>query len=683
MPRRALALVIAVVASAAIPTRTAQDQPGRGFRSEVNYVRVDMYPTSGGRPVTDLQQSEVEVLEDGVTQEVAQFEHVFIAGSRTQTRREPSTIAGMRQATQDPRARVFVLFLDPRHVDVQGSMNVRRPLIDTLNSLIGGDDLIAIMTPEMSARDLTFTRRLGSIEQMLTPHWGQEEWIGTRDLKEIQYEACYDNPVSIPGGPEIARAMIARHREVLVLDALDSLIEYLGGLREERKAVITISDGWPLYGPDQRLTKALQAACSTPCNVEVPIPKIGFDPRTKRPTLDAPSSATSITSDGGTIDRAKCETDRVTLAAIHNERRFIELMQGANRANVSFYPVGPGGFSAAYRPLTARNRSLQMMADITDGRAITQPASMETGLRRIVDDLSSYYLLGYYSNAKPDGRFHRITVRVKRPDVQVRARSGYLAASPAEAAARVSSSVSSPDTAEAQLVSRALNPLAALGTERPVRVQAAMSSTPAGTAVIRAVAEVSRATARGGDDWSQGAQIDAVLLDKSGDTVANGRASIAPGTFVGQLTLSPRASLAPGDYELRIRAKGVDVVSPGIEDLRITIPAAPAGAGVLFMRRGPGTGNREVPTADARFRRTERLIVEVPASQAAGAVSARLLDRFGNALPIPTPTTIREDVDGSRWRRIEVVLAPLAQGDYLIESTQGRERTLTGFRVVP
>ena len=46
----------------------------------------------------------------------------------------------MRRAAQDPRARVFVLFLDPRHVDVQGSLRVRRPLIEALNALIGGGD---------------------------------------------------------------------------------------------------------------------------------------------------------------------------------------------------------------------------------------------------------------------------------------------------------------------------------------------------------------------------------------------------------------------------------------------------------------------------------------------------------------------------------------------------------------
>jgi hypothetical protein len=323
-----------------------------------------------------------------------------------------------------------------------------------------------------------------------------------------------------------------------------------------------------------------------------------------------------------------------------------------------------------------------MMADITDGRAVLEPEFMEAGFRRMVEDLSSYYLVGYYSNAKPDGRFHRITVRVKRPGVQVRARSGYLAASAAEAAARVSPSVSSsPDTAEAQLVARALNPLAALSRDFPLRVQAAAAWTPSGAAIVRAVAEVSRSTTRG-DDWSKGAQVDAMLLDASGNAVATERASMAAGTFVAQLTLTPRAPLAPGDYELQIRAKGADVVSPGIEQLRITIPAAPAGAGVLFMRRGPGTGNRDVPTADARFRRAERLILESPASSDAG-VSARLLDRAGKALNVPATAGVREDAGGLRWRRVEIILAPLAQGDYIVEVTEGAERTLTGFRVVP
>ena len=169
-----------MLVTAAAVSLAAQDPP-RTFETAVNYVRVDMYPLAGDKPVTDLRAEEVELLEDGAPQKIEQFEHVQIAGRRPQTLRpEPSTMAEMQRALKDPRARVFVLFLDPRHVDGEGSMNVRRPLIDALNSLVGGDDVIAVMTPEMSPRDITFTRayeqhRRDAVELLGRPRLSRHE----------------------------------------------------------------------------------------------------------------------------------------------------------------------------------------------------------------------------------------------------------------------------------------------------------------------------------------------------------------------------------------------------------------------------------------------------------------------------------------------------------------------------
>ena len=42
-------------------------------------------------------------------------------------------------------------------------------------------------------------------------------------------------------------------------------------------------------------------------------------------------------------------------------------------------------------------------------------------------DSSTYYMLGYNSSAPRDGRFHKVTVKVKRPGLEVRARQGYYA----------------------------------------------------------------------------------------------------------------------------------------------------------------------------------------------------------------------------------------------------------------
>jgi hypothetical protein len=172
-----------------------------------------------------------------------------------------------------------------------------------------------------------------------------------------------------------------------------------------------------------------------------------------------------------------------------------------------------------------------------------------------------------------------------------------------------------------------------------------------------------------------------MLVDASGRTVATGRAQIAPGGTTARIALTS-STLAAGEYQLQIRTKGARAAAPGSDVLRISVPAAPQAASALFFRRGPATANRDMPTADLRFRRSERLRVDVP-TPSADAVSARVLDRNGNPLPIPVTAAVRDDPDGSRWQSAEVSLAPLAPADYLVELTTAAGRTLLAFRVIP
>src|SRR5258706_98757 len=92
-----------------------------------------------------------------------------------------------------------------------------------------------------------------------------------------------------------------------------------------------------------------------------------------------------------------------------------------------------------------RRRSTDRQADRPDA---VDSNNLARGFKRVVDDLSSYYLLGYYSNGKLDGKFHSISVRVKRPGVRVRARRGYMAATLATAARSVTAAPAV-DSAEA------------------------------------------------------------------------------------------------------------------------------------------------------------------------------------------------------------------------------------------
>ena len=54
--------------------------------------------------------------------------------------------------------------------------------------------------------------------------------------------------------------MILRRREKQTLDALEDLVVFLRDVREERKAVLTITDGWLLYRPNRNLARPLDDA---------------------------------------------------------------------------------------------------------------------------------------------------------------------------------------------------------------------------------------------------------------------------------------------------------------------------------------------------------------------------------------------------------------------------------------
>jgi VWFA-related protein len=690
-----------------------QSSPQPTFRTEANYVRVDVYPTRDGAPVADLTQDDFEVLEERVAQKIEQFEHVVIRGNLPQDlRAEPNSVEAGRQAAQNPRARVFVVFLDVNHVDVTGSRAIRQPLVDTLNRLIGADDVFAVMTPEMSAKDLVFARRTTTIENMLARYWtwGERDRLSW-DPQEQQYQYCYPGspPITCPDGGVaddrgIADKMIERRREKITLDALTDLVRYLRGVREERKAVIAISDGWRLFQQDNDLINR-----RTSCNAPLP-GQVGVDPRTGK--LTAKPRPTDLFN---TANPDSCERDRVQLGMLDDESEFRSLLGEANSANTSFYPVDPRGLVVFDEPIDkvrtglpspgtptitppsvdlargrARLTSLQTLAESTDGLAIVNSNNLAAGMRRIVDDLSAYYLLGYYSNGKLDGKFHSITVRVKRPGVQVRARRGYLAATPAAvtAAARAGAAATADpaaasNAAEAHAIESAIAPLAGYARDVPLRVQVAAGWKLSGdrSAAMWVVGELGGA-ATVGDAWADGFEATATLTTDADATAASGRAAVPRGTRTFRIALTSPQPLEPGDYVLRIGARAGPASIPSRETARVTVPPAPQTTGALFFRRGPATGNRDTPTADLRFRRSEQVRVEIPAG-AASEASGRLLDRTGKALNVPVTTAIRDDPDGSRWQTAQVALAPLAPGDYVIEIVSGQNRSISAFRVVP
>jgi hypothetical protein len=139
--------------------QSPQPQPPPRFTTEANYVRVDVYPSRAGVPVTDLQAEDFEVLENGVRQKIQAFEHIVISPAGPQTMRlDPNSVRAGEQMAANPRNRVFVIFLDIPHVAVAGSHRIKEPLIRLLDRILGSDDLVAVMTTEMTASQIYFGR---------------------------------------------------------------------------------------------------------------------------------------------------------------------------------------------------------------------------------------------------------------------------------------------------------------------------------------------------------------------------------------------------------------------------------------------------------------------------------------------------------------------------------------------
>ena len=687
----AAAIAIAQSGNASAPAQR-DSQPPR-FRTEANFVRVDVYPTQAGRPVQDLRAEDFEVFEDGAPQSVQTFEHVVISPAGPQDQRsEPSSIGESQQLAANPRNRVVVLFLDTPNVSLEGTWNVREPLVKLLDRLLGPDDLIGVMTPRMSAADVVLARKTQVLADGLMSIWPWgERFTEQRDERERMYDACYP-PLGAGIESRTTAVMIARRRERVTLDALSELVNYMRDIRQERKAILTVTEGWLLYGPDPSLTDLEKGATGAPEPIPAPDP-ISVGPDGK---LTTKSTRTST----GNISRTDCYADRMHLAMMDDQQYFRDLVNDANHGNSTFYTVDPRGLAAFDSPmgagqnapppvavdaanLRARLDSIRTLADATDGIAVVNSNNLDAGLKRVSDDLSSYYLLGYYSTkATLDGKFHSIKVTVKRPGVEVRARRGYRAATAGEVSA-AKRAAAAPLADGVVAVNTAITGLARLRPDTRFSLNAVPLRAGASASVTTVWVAGELVAIPGSDPWGSGGTATISVGSAGKSTVA--RVSLAPGQRSFALPVTLTTPVNAGSLDVRVRLTGLD---PAAEELtgNLAIDPAAGSAQPMLFRRGPSTGNRLAPAASFQFSRTERARLEFAVDATVTPSAARLLDKTGQPLAIPVAVAERiDDQTGQRWITADITLAALAAGDYAIELTvsgsPGEHRMLTAIRV--
>lgn len=635
------------------------------FRSGINYVRVDAFVTDeDGNPVFDLAQDDFEVYEDGVLQTVDSFQVVQVDPT-PQLSGEPLTSVGVTRSDQQlaasrPDIRVFVIFLDDYHVREGNSIRARRMLVDFIENDLIPTDLVGVMYPLMPVSDVRLTRDHEAVINAIRQFQGVKYDYDVRNLYESRYNMY---PTEI----------VERVRNEVSLSALRGLMTMLGGLREGRKSVLLVSEGYTNYVPPQLRSQVADLRADPNVNPQVLDPFAG----------DNPYEETMSFFEGS--------------AMMQDLRRVIRT---ASRFNASVYSVDPRGlavfefdmdqpqvsYRTDQRALRFTQDTLRVLAEETGGRAIVNQNDLRPGLQQMLDDASGYYLLGYNSIAAPtDGEFHEIEVRLKRPGLRVRAREGYWAVTVRDVERSLTTRAHEPPKA----VDVALAALAEPRRGRLVRTWVGTSRAENGRTRVTFAWEPTASRGRR-DNASR------VLVTAMGDTGGayfrgrvpeqtrtSGRGTTRRRSRRAAAAVAPPVTRVefeadPGTMQMNLAIEGEagevldrdrdEIVIPDFTgpDVVLSTPYFVRARNALEFNTLVDDWNAP-PTVSRNFRRTDRLLLRFDVyapGDAAPDLEANLLNRGGDAV---FPLDVRAAGDGGASRQVELAPAFLPPGEYILE----------------
>jgi VWFA-related protein len=598
-----------------------QGRPQPTFRTGVNVVRVDVIVTdNSGNPVTDLTKDEFEIIEDGQSQTIDLFRQIRIDGTPSYIERPRQVLTRdteEREASRDD-VRIFAILLADYQVCAERSRPVRDALTTFINKL-GPNDLVAVMHPLTSVRDLAFTYDHDSILQTIQRFEGRRGDYTPRNTIEQEHTKQMGSPEPI--------------RNAVVRDALKALAVRLGSMREGRKSVIFVSEGFPPgWFADVRQLREISQEANRHNTSIYPL-----DPR--------------------------------------------GLVAGDGDAAPAAIRPGCGRVQSSMRLRLAQD-TLRELADETDGRAIVNRNTLAEGVEQILRDSSLYYLLGYSSTAaQADGKFHQIRVRVKRPKIDVRARKGYWA-STAEDVSRAAN----PAPVTPQPVLDALAAIAAPRQEgRLVRTWVGIGRGAEGKGRVTVVWEpvAGAAAARG----ESAARVTVTVMRPRGETVFEG-----PSAELGAGTLPQRVSfdVPAGSLELRItvadrEGNTIDRETRPLEIIDYSERAGLVATPQFYRARTArefqtlASDADAVPLATRDFARTDRLLIRFDAYGDEALPTAAVLSRSGRKM---FDAAVTRAAAGTT-HHIDLALSPLTPGEYVLEiaAAPTGPRQLAAFRI--
>ena len=402
-----------------------QKQPGPAFRSAAELVTVDVVVVDNhGEPVADLTTGDFIITEEGRPQRVQFFQPVTTAGQERAARlpgraNRYSTNIG----AEAPAGRSFVLFFDDVHLSEEGGERAKRALEQFLNDEAAEGDLVSLVAP---ASGLRWHARLPGGRAELVKALGS---LRGRYLPEISAERVSDYEayrIHVMQDEQMAERVARRFNNLRVAGRDPVNLQKDAGPRpENRGSAAGLLEPFVQSRAAEAYVRATARNRATLRALRETIQSMEAVRGRKSLVLMSPGFV--LDQELALFRQVEDAARRANIAMYFVDVRGLEAQSVFASAQFGS-PVDSRDVGAANADATLEAEGAVSLAETSGGFAVQNSNDLRTALRRIAGESRVYYLLGYVpSNPRVDGKFRRISVRVARPDVRVRARNGYYA----------------------------------------------------------------------------------------------------------------------------------------------------------------------------------------------------------------------------------------------------------------
>lgn len=389
-----------------------QQQPS--FRAATTLVEVDAIVTDRSRKfVPGLTIDDFELLEDGVPQKIT---HMFVvqdsgASARVTAGEGPPGTAAPSEAPVVQRT--FVLVFDLDHIQPGAIDRAKKAALGFLRQNFREGDVGGVVVGARLMNNRVTTSRaelLAAVNSVKATAESRSTLVEMREWPRLTtgYEAY----------------LISRHDQQMLNRAVERACADDPQACESRRGTVSVDD--LILEKARRLIVPLrEAGLRTMRTLETVTNNLSRVPGRKTIVL---------MSDGFFAEDNWSNAQQIVEAASRSSVRIYAIdTRGMNRgiSSSDLLEQGPRGSD---RPASEAidfdvdADAPNSLAVDTGGVAYRNENDFAAALNAIVADTSNYYVLGYSpSGSSVDGKFHRITVRVKKGGVSVRARKGYVA----------------------------------------------------------------------------------------------------------------------------------------------------------------------------------------------------------------------------------------------------------------